>query len=80
MEAFLANISANPHFRVASISGLPGGPLYGTSKHGVLGLMRSLAPEFELYGWRIAAVTPWFAGTSASATSFERLFVDDYAV
>ena len=38
-------------------------PQYGASKHGVLGLMRSIDPMVTAANIRIAAIHPWFAGT-----------------
>ncbi|KAG6873537.1 hypothetical protein C0995_014407 [Termitomyces sp. Mi166 len=48
---------------VASWLGLPHGAMYAASKHGVLGLMRSLYPEFALNNIRIATIHPFFADT-----------------
>ncbi|KAJ8077952.1 hypothetical protein PM082_000153 [Marasmius tenuissimus] len=42
---------------------IPGAPQYSASKHGVLGLMRSLHPIYEKFGIRIAAIHPFFADT-----------------
>ncbi|KAG6900727.1 hypothetical protein C0993_003753 [Termitomyces sp. T159_Od127] len=47
----------------ASWLGIPHGAMYAASKHGVLGLMRSLYPEFALNNIRIATIHPFFADT-----------------
>jgi len=49
---------------VASWQAIPGGPQYSASKHGVLGLMRSLDPVVAVDNIRVAAIHPWFADTS----------------
>ncbi|BGP14523.1 hypothetical protein JCM10213_005188 [Rhodosporidiobolus nylandii] len=49
---------------MASFFGLPGAPLYSTSKHAVLGLMRSTAYDAAVYGIRLNIVNPWFVKTS----------------
>ncbi|KAK1225647.1 hypothetical protein PQX77_011404 [Marasmius sp. AFHP31] len=48
---------------IASWIAIPGAPQYSASKHGVLGLMRSLHPIYEKFGIRIAAIHPFFADT-----------------
>lgn len=49
---------------LASWSGIPRAPMYTASKHAVLGLMRSLYPEFHLRNIRIACIHPFFADTA----------------
>ncbi|KAH0588715.1 hypothetical protein H2248_004521 [Termitomyces sp. 'cryptogamus'] len=48
---------------MASWLGIPHGAMYAASKHAVLGLMRSLYPEFALNNIRIATIHPFFADT-----------------
>ncbi|KAG6820819.1 hypothetical protein H0H93_011113 [Arthromyces matolae] len=49
---------------VASWVGIPRGAMYAASKHAVLGIMRSLYPEFKFKNIRIATIHPFFAGNS----------------
>jgi len=48
---------------IASIAGLPMAPLYGHSKHAVLGMMRSLS-AFAPPGTSVSSIHPWFADTA----------------
>jgi NAD(P)-dependent dehydrogenase (short-subunit alcohol dehydrogenase family) len=54
---------------VASWVGIPQGPQYSASKHGVLGLMRALDRIVTADNIRIAAIHPWFAGMYSSLPS-----------
>ncbi|PPR01718.1 hypothetical protein CVT24_001594 [Panaeolus cyanescens] len=49
---------------VASWMGIPLGTLYTASKHGVLGVMRSLHEILHLQGIRVACIHPFFADTA----------------
>ncbi|EJT97572.1 NADP-binding protein [Dacryopinax primogenitus] len=49
---------------IASLMSLPPGCLYVTSKHGVLGLAKTLSQEAPLFGIRVTTVCPWFADTA----------------
>ncbi|KAF5380218.1 hypothetical protein D9757_008241 [Collybiopsis confluens] len=49
---------------VASWVGNPIIPVYVATKHGVLGLVRSLEPAFSAQGIRVAVISPFFAETS----------------
>ncbi|EJD02822.1 NAD-binding protein [Fomitiporia mediterranea MF3/22] len=49
---------------MASILGVPGAPLYGASKHALIGLMRSIREDFALRGLRVATICPFFADTA----------------
>jgi len=49
---------------MASLNGLPLAILYTTSKHAVVGLMRSLSGTLQVAGMRIATVAPWFIETN----------------
>ncbi|KAH8806874.1 hypothetical protein DL96DRAFT_1536627 [Flagelloscypha sp. PMI_526] len=48
---------------MASWQAIPLGTMYSAAKHGVLGVMRSLTPEFQMMGIRIGCIHPWFADT-----------------
>ncbi|KAG6920143.1 hypothetical protein DXG01_004909 [Tephrocybe rancida] len=48
---------------MASWLGVPHGVMYAASKHAVLGIMRSLYPEFSRNNIRIATIHPFFADT-----------------
>jgi len=58
---------------MASWSGIPRGSLYAASKHGVLGLMRSLHPGFAFKDIRIACIHPFFADTAIVPTPVKLL-------
>jgi len=50
----------------ASLAGLVAmerDPLYTLTKHGVIGFVRSVAPQLDARGIRISAIAPGFAGT-----------------
>ena len=48
---------------LASLEGIPGQALYGTSKHGVLGLFRSLRSTSFVRGIRLNMICPYFIDT-----------------
>ncbi|GAA5936611.1 hypothetical protein JCM3775_000147 [Rhodotorula graminis] len=48
---------------MASFSGIPGAPAYSMSKHGILGLFRSLYYDALVYGIKINIVNPFFVST-----------------
>ncbi|KAE9391427.1 NAD(P)-binding protein [Gymnopus androsaceus JB14] len=48
---------------MSSWAGFSPAPVYSATKHGVLGLMRSVDSNFERKGVRVACVTPFFAKT-----------------
>jgi NAD(P)-dependent dehydrogenase (short-subunit alcohol dehydrogenase family) len=61
---------------IASVAGLKGGPLaapYVASKHGAVGLMRSLALEFARTGLTVNAICPSFVDTPMVDDSAERI-------
>jgi NAD(P)-dependent dehydrogenase (short-subunit alcohol dehydrogenase family) len=48
---------------LAGLTGVEGDPIYALTKHAVIGLMRSVAPQLAERGIRINAVCPGFADT-----------------
>jgi len=61
---------------IASVAGLKGGAMaapYAASKHGAIGLMRSLALEFARSGLTVNAVCPSFVDTPMVDDSAERI-------
>lgn len=48
---------------MASLSPIPSQPLYGVSKHGVLGLFRSLRATSFVHGVRVNIICPYFIAT-----------------
>ncbi|EIN11466.1 NAD(P)-binding protein [Punctularia strigosozonata HHB-11173 SS5] len=48
---------------MASWNGIPGAVLYSTSKHALLGTLRSLHAQVSAYGIRLVGVCPWFVDT-----------------
>lgn len=62
----------------ASLAGLvayPGDPIYATTKHAVVGLVRALAAQLEAEGIRMGAICPGFVDTAMVAARRE-VFVD----
>jgi NAD(P)-dependent dehydrogenase (short-subunit alcohol dehydrogenase family) len=49
---------------LAGLTGTPFDPIYGANKHGVVGLVRSLGPDWEQHGVRVNAICPGFADTA----------------
>jgi NAD(P)-dependent dehydrogenase (short-subunit alcohol dehydrogenase family) len=58
---------------VASIRGIPYAAHYGASKHGLLGLMRSLAAEYAKTNLTVNAVCPGYVDTPMTDQSIERV-------
>lgn len=52
---------------LAGLTAVPMDPIYAANKHGVVGLVRSLAPGLAAEGVRINAVCPGFADTAIIA-------------
>lgn len=48
---------------LAGLTGVPSDPIYALTKHAVIGLVRSVAPQLAERGIRINAVCPGFADT-----------------
>jgi NAD(P)-dependent dehydrogenase (short-subunit alcohol dehydrogenase family) len=49
---------------LAGLTGTPFDPVYGANKHAVVGLVRSLGPDWEQQGVRVNALCPGFADTA----------------
>lgn len=49
---------------LAGLTGAPFDPVYGANKHGVVGLVRSLGPDWAQHGVRVNALCPGFADTA----------------
>ena len=73
---------------LAGLTGVEGDPIYALSKHAVIGLVRSVAPQLAERGIRINAVCPGFADTpmvagelrtSLESAGFPLLQPDDVA-
>ena len=78
-QAALADLLASDSGRlvfVASVAGLRGAPYaapYSASKHGVIGLMRSLAAEFARTSLTVNAVCPGFVDTPMTDETVARI-------
>ncbi|MCJ1251902.1 hypothetical protein MMC30_009140 [Trapelia coarctata] len=53
---------------IAGLENAPYIPIYGTSKHGIIGLMRSLRSHFpDTHGLRVNAICPYITDTALTA-------------
>jgi NAD(P)-dependent dehydrogenase (short-subunit alcohol dehydrogenase family) len=57
---------------LAGLGGIPDDPIYGLTKHAVVGFVRSVAPELEKRGIRIQAVCPGWADTPLTPPEFKQ--------
>ena len=79
VQAALADLLASDNGRIvfiASVAGLKGVPYaahYSASKHGMLGLMRSLAAEFARTNLTVNAICPGFVDTQMTMDSAGRI-------
>jgi len=55
---------------LAGLVGIPEDPVYGLTKHAVVGFVRSVAPQLEKRGIRIQAVCPGWADTALTPPAF----------
>jgi NAD(P)-dependent dehydrogenase (short-subunit alcohol dehydrogenase family) len=57
---------------LAGLTGVPDDPIYGLTKHAVVGFVRSVAPQLTGRGIRIQAVCPGWADTGLMTDEFKR--------
>jgi len=60
---------------LAGLVGVPDDPVYGLTKHAVVGFVRSVAPQLEKRGIRIQAVCPGWADTALTPPEFREELV-----
>jgi NAD(P)-dependent dehydrogenase (short-subunit alcohol dehydrogenase family) len=56
---------------LAGLTGIPDDPVYGLTKHAVVGFVRSIAPQLADRGIRIQAVCPGWADTGLMTAEFK---------
>jgi NAD(P)-dependent dehydrogenase (short-subunit alcohol dehydrogenase family) len=61
---------------LAGLVGIPDDPIYGLTKHAVVGFVRSVAPQLEARGIRIQAVCPGWADTRLMPPEFKQDLTD----
>jgi NAD(P)-dependent dehydrogenase (short-subunit alcohol dehydrogenase family) len=61
---------------LAGLTAIPDDPVYGLTKHAVVGFVRSVAPQLAQRGIRIQAVCPGWADTSLTTNGFRQDLVD----
>jgi NAD(P)-dependent dehydrogenase (short-subunit alcohol dehydrogenase family) len=57
---------------LAGLTAIPDDPVYGLTKHAVVGFVRSVAPQLKSRGIRIQAVCPGWADTPLTTDDFKR--------
>jgi NAD(P)-dependent dehydrogenase (short-subunit alcohol dehydrogenase family) len=57
---------------LAGLTAIPDDPIYGLTKHAVVGFVRSVAPQLEKRGIRIQAVCPGWADTGLLTGEFKQ--------
>jgi NAD(P)-dependent dehydrogenase (short-subunit alcohol dehydrogenase family) len=57
---------------LAGLVGIPDDPIYGLTKHAVVGFVRSVAPQLAKRGIRIQAVCPGWADTALTPPEFKQ--------
>jgi NAD(P)-dependent dehydrogenase (short-subunit alcohol dehydrogenase family) len=57
---------------LAGLTAIPDDPIYGLTKHAVVGFVRSVAPQLAERGIRIQAVCPGWADTSLMTNGFKQ--------
>ena len=55
---------------LAGLTAIPDDPIYGLTKHAVVGFVRSVAPQLAARGIRIQAVCPGWADTALTTNGF----------
>ena len=61
---------------LAGLTAIPDDPIYGLTKHAVVGLVRSVAPQLGGRGIRIQAVCPGWADTPLTTPGFRQELTD----
>jgi NAD(P)-dependent dehydrogenase (short-subunit alcohol dehydrogenase family) len=61
---------------LAGLVGIPDDPIYGLTKHAVVGFVRSVSPQLEERGIRIQAVCPGWADTALMPNDFKQELTD----
>jgi NAD(P)-dependent dehydrogenase (short-subunit alcohol dehydrogenase family) len=56
---------------LAGLTAIPDDPIYGLTKHAVVGFVRSVAPQLAARGIRIQAVCPGWADTALMSNGFK---------
>ena len=56
---------------LAGLTAIPDDPIYGLTKHAVVGFVRSVAPQLSQRGIRIQAVCPGWADTALMSNGFK---------
>jgi short-subunit dehydrogenase len=57
---------------LAGLTAIADDPIYGLTKHAVVGFVRSVAPQLAERGIRIQAVCPGWANTALTTTEFRQ--------
>jgi NAD(P)-dependent dehydrogenase (short-subunit alcohol dehydrogenase family) len=61
---------------LAGLTAIPDDPIYGLTKHAVVGFVRSVAPQLSERGIRIQAVCPGWADTALMTNGFKQELAD----
>lgn len=61
---------------LAGLTAIPDDPIYGLTKHAVVGFVRSVAPQLAAREIRIQAVCPGWADTGLTTTQFRQELTD----
>lgn len=61
---------------LAGLTAIPDDPIYGLTKHAVVGFVRSVAPQLAARGIRIQAVCPGWADTGLTTEEFRQELAD----
>ncbi|HLF69233.1 MAG TPA: SDR family oxidoreductase [Gaiellaceae bacterium] len=61
---------------LAGLTAIPDDPIYGLTKHAVVGFVRSVAPQLAERGIRIQAVCPGWADTGLTTEEFRQELTD----
>ena len=61
---------------LAGLTAIPDDPIYGLTKHAIVGFVRSVAPQLAERGIRIQAVCPGWADTPLTPNGFKQELTD----